>query len=260
MSACAKCEKPDTDEMVCCDECDDWYHFDCAEVDKKVKKVEWLCDKCKRKARKANEKIIAQLDGLVASLKFHLNYFEQTDAEVITLDGYECRLNVILPLFDRYQEHSVSLSPTLKADEKPAHDLKANEFATHYFTLIASLKEKIRVLKNATAAAHVPPISQSSNTARTPKLTVPTFDGTSDKWIKFRDLFESMIHHKTNLSNIEKFSYLHASIQLPSGQTNVLDNFKICDDDYQAAWAAICERYNDKRKIIRLECVSDENI
>jgi hypothetical protein len=67
-------------------------------------------------------------------------------------------------------------------------------------------------------------------------------------------MFESLIHTKTNLSNIEKFSYLQSSLKLSTEHSNVLDNFKVCDDDYIAAWQAVCDRYNDIRKIIAMHC------
>lgn len=259
--SCVKCDEPDTEDMVQCDDCDDWWHYECAKVKDEVKDNLWSCSACiskqKKEAKKKRDENISALVGHETALKFHVTYFANTDASTITLEGYECRLAAILPMFEKYQSHFMSLFALLQEKEAPKYESQANAFANDYFTLVASLQEKIREKKNAlTAATPIHLISQSSATARTPKLTVPTFDGTSDKWIKFRDLFESMIHNKTNLSNIEKFSYLHSSIQLPSGQTNVLDNFKVCDDDYQAAWAAICERYNDKRKIIAMHCAT----
>jgi Pao retrotransposon peptidase/Family of unknown function (DUF5641)/Protein of unknown function (DUF1759)/Putative peptidase (DUF1758)/Integrase zinc binding domain len=200
---------------------------------------------------------IAILQGHARTLKFHRDYFTRTDETTITLDGYETRLESIVPMFEHYTEYFSPLYAALKEEEHAAWDHHVDDFTTGYFNIVTMIREKIREKKNALQAnAQAPQIQQSSSVARTPKIPLETFDGSSDKWIRFRDIYESMIHNKTNLSNIEKFSYLHASIKLPPGQANVLDSFKVCEEDYQAAWKAVCDRYNDKRKIITMHCAT----
>lgn len=210
-------------------------------------------------AKKEREALIARIENYERTLKFQMDYFTTTNDAAITLDGYECRLASILPLFDKYQEDFAALYAVLEAADKPDWAQAANEFANNYFCLISRLQEKIRVRKNALQAAAAPTqVSHHSSGAsvRTPKIELPTFDGSSDQWIKFRDMFESLIHSKDNITNVEKFSYLQSSIKLPPGESNVLDNFKICEDDYLAAWQAVCDRYNDKRKIIAMHCAT----
>lgn len=200
---------------------------------------------------------IAILQGHARTLKFHRDYFARTDEETITLDGYETRLESVIPMFENYTEYFSPLYAALKEEEQPLWDQHVDDFTAGYFNIVTMMREKIREKKNALQAiAHVPNTQQASSVARTPKIPLEIFDGSSDKWIRFRDIFESMIHNKTTLSNIEKFSYLHASIKLQPGQANVLDSFKVCEEDYQAAWKAICDRYNDKRKIIAMHCAT----
>lgn len=211
-------------------------------------------------SKKDKDVHIAQIAGYQRNLKFHLDYFAKTDESSISLEGYQCRLESLLPLFDNYQTYFTPLYPNIDVAEQPTYEHEANEFASDYFNLIAKIHEKIREKKNEMTAAapvtHSQPVQSSGASVRTPKIELPTFDGSSDQWIKFRDMFESLIHTKTNLSNVEKFSYLQSSIKLPVGQSSVLDNFKVCEDDYVAAWQAVCDRYNDKRKIIAMHCAT----
>lgn len=207
---------------------------------------------------------LAQLCGIQRTLKVNREYFAKTEETAITLEGYQCRLDALLPLWDRHQTYFTPLYPCLDEDEQKAQEEESKTFTTEYFNLIAMLQGKIRLKKNeliaADASSRAPPIPPTGASVRTPKIELPTFDGSSDQWIKFRDMFESLIHSKTNLSNIEKFSYLQSSIKLPHGQSNVLDMFKICEDDYLSAWQAVCERYNDKRKIIAMHCSTLFNV
>ncbi|XP_073821452.1 uncharacterized protein [Musca autumnalis] len=43
---CNKCNEVDNDDMVQCDKCDKWYHFNCVGVNSSVSEVSWSCDGC----------------------------------------------------------------------------------------------------------------------------------------------------------------------------------------------------------------------
>uniref|UniRef100_A0AAG5DFX4 PHD-type domain-containing protein n=1 Tax=Anopheles atroparvus TaxID=41427 RepID=A0AAG5DFX4_ANOAO len=47
---CARCERPDNDDMVACDDCNAWFHFECVGVDQTVESREWSCSTCRAKA------------------------------------------------------------------------------------------------------------------------------------------------------------------------------------------------------------------
>lgn len=49
---CPICERADTQEMVQCDTCDEWHHFDCVGVDHTVAERSWLCPRCSPRARR----------------------------------------------------------------------------------------------------------------------------------------------------------------------------------------------------------------
>ncbi|XP_036345958.1 uncharacterized protein LOC118755513 [Rhagoletis pomonella] len=48
---------------------------------------------------------------------------------------------------------------------------------------------------------------------RLPHIQIPEFDGTYTEWIRFRDLFEAMIHTRANLSDVERFEYLQTRLK-----------------------------------------------
>lgn len=43
---CKKCNAVDNDQMVQCDKCDQWYHYDCVGVNSGIADVSWNCDGC----------------------------------------------------------------------------------------------------------------------------------------------------------------------------------------------------------------------
>lgn len=205
---------------------------------------------------KDKEKDIAKLKHMENLLRMQIGFFERTAREEISIEVYECRLQAILPLYDRYSD--IYGSYIAENDEDMAEREKAMDtFVQDYFAIVPQINERLREMRNAIQAALSPhPVVQSSAPVRAPKIQLPVFDGSIEKWIKFRDIFESLIHNRANISNIEKFSYLESSMKLPLGHANVLDNFKVSDSDYEAAWKAVCDRYNDKRKIVAMHCTT----
>lgn len=47
MYSCKLCKNADTEQMVQCDLCDQWFHFECVNVTKEISNVPWTCETCK---------------------------------------------------------------------------------------------------------------------------------------------------------------------------------------------------------------------
>ena len=50
--SCSKCDKADSDDMVQCDACDKWFHFECAAVVASIAEQDQLCTSCLSKSPK----------------------------------------------------------------------------------------------------------------------------------------------------------------------------------------------------------------
>ena len=94
-------------------------------------------------------------------------------------------------------------------------------------------------------------VQRAPHVAKTERIPLPQFDGTSAGWIKFRDMFKSLVHDSASFSDVEKFHHLHSCMKLPPKETNVLALFSFTAENYQKAWAALCSRYNDDRKLLQ---------
>lgn len=122
-----------------------------------------------------------------------------------------------------------------------------------YFELMRTIRDLLKT-KSAPVLQHHPDENHGNrdrmDSLRTPKLEIPKFDGSIEKWPRYRDMFTSLVHNNPKLSDMMRFTYLEATFVMPVGQTNVLANFQMAEANYRDAWAAVCERFDDKRRLI----------
>ena len=58
-----------------------------------------------------------------------------------------------------------------------------------------------------------------------PRINLPIFDGSFDKWESFRDKFKSMIHEDQSLTNVERMHYLCFCVNRDA--SNALDHLAV---------------------------------
>lgn len=64
-----------------------------------------------------------------------------------------------------------------------------------------------------------------------------------------RDTFESLIHKNVSIIDTQKFHHLKASLQ--GDAASVIQSIDFTATNYNVAWQALCERYNNKRLLIQ---------
>jgi hypothetical protein len=75
-----------------------------------------------------------------------------------------------------------------------------------------------------------------------------TFNGNYTEWQSFWDNFESVIESNEDLSEIDKFSYLRASLSWSAASAN--KGFPLTGSNSPGAVKSLKERYGDSQKII----------
>ncbi|XP_055918705.1 uncharacterized protein LOC129950812 [Eupeodes corollae] len=89
---------------------------------------------------------------------------------------------------------------------------------------------------------------RDENDIHLPKVKLPEFDGTYENWSMFHDLYTSMIHIKTNISNAQKLYFLKKCL---SGDAEALiRSIKCTNVNYATAWKTLCDRYDNKRFLV----------
>ncbi|XP_011858104.1 PREDICTED: uncharacterized protein LOC105555686 [Vollenhovia emeryi] len=69
-----------------------------------------------------------------------------------------------------------------------------------------------------------------------------------EDWYSYQDTFEKLIHSNESLATIEKFHYLRSSLKDRAAE--VIRSIEITTDNYPEVWAAIKDRFDNKRWII----------
>jgi len=116
----------------------------------------------------------------------------------------------------------------------------------------AQINEHIKALEipipsQATSSGNANTVRRAKEAAR-PKIEL-TFDGSPDKWRRFRGLFTSMIHEEKTLSNAEKMHYLvHA---LRDAALEVIDSCAANPDAYEDAWQQVVRRYDAPKLLFK---------
>lgn len=110
---------------------------------------------------------------------------------------------------------------------------------------------------------HSSPINTTTNQSqhhepRLPQIQIPEFDGTYTEWIRFRDLFDALIHSKTTISNVEKLEYLQS--RLKGEALSIIKHLKPTNDNYTIAWQLINNKYDKSQQVRRayLELLFDQ--
>jgi Protein of unknown function (DUF1759) len=157
----------------------------------------------------------------------------------------------VVPTIKLVRSASAALIDALEgqADMVEFYSRKLVDFQTRYFALVRVLDTLIEQFAPNNNSRHRNETPQPRR-FKPPQISLPEFDGSPDKWLKFRDLFTATIHSSLELSEIEKFQYLETCMKLPSSETNVLSFFQLTAENYQGAWQAVCDRYNDTTRLV----------
>lgn len=138
-------------------------------------------------------------------------------------------------------------------------DLKENYFTENYYDktedlyleLKTLLKENLSACKNqsSTSDTTITPVTKEiRNHTKLPPIQIPTFNGEYKNWSSFKELFTSIIHRDSQLTNIEKLHYLKTSL---SGEPEtLLKHISLSDCNYEEAWKILEQRFNNPRIII----------
>lgn len=93
------------------------------------------------------------------------------------------------------------------------------------------------------SGTHIP-----SPDIKLPRLELPSFDGTLQDWVSFRDMFVTTVHSNTTLCKSQKLTYLKS--QLKGEAARQLSSMTICDANYDIAWSLLTDRYQNDRELL----------
>ena len=166
----------------------------------------------------------------------------------------ELRLNIIERAFDEFdniQSDLEILDENEDIERAPTHDLFCEAISLARDILKGNSPSSL-TSSNVTQLHLNTPENMLTNDAeahiRLPTIGLPTFNGSYDKWLNFRDTFTALIHENQRLSNIQKLFYLKSCLQDEAAR--LIESLQTATENYLIAWDLLKKRYENKRVIV----------
>lgn len=167
----------------------------------------------------------------------------------VTLDNLDSHYNRFI------KRHMELVAVASKSDEVEEHQLLFDAVEEKYSKIKAKLASAIEkeVAAEIEGSVHesvhaVPAPRHNGNDMRLEKVVLPEFHGEFNKWIGFRDMFESLIHKQEQLSTAAKYARLMKALK--GAAAAVVAGFLPTDAKYDSAWETLKARYDNKRVIV----------
>lgn len=191
---------------------------------------------------------------LKASLTRFANSLQDPDIAA-NIPELKLRLEKAESLFDQFEDQQTLIDMmTTDAEDIRAQEQERSNFEKNYYAAIAKCRELINGPdgQNRLANASPAPTAGMENnvfiTPNLPKMRVPKFNGDNNKWLKFRDSFNSLIDQNPKFSNIQKFHYLEDALEGKAAK--IIESMGVSEENYAAAWEKIKKRYEDSGELI----------
>lgn len=152
------------------------------------------------------------------------------------------RLAKISSVLDRYTEIQDEIE--LNTLQPQAEIIERETFENKYYAVVAKCKSFL----SRTSSGPGTSSTISKGNIKLPTISLPSFDGSYDQFIEFRDTYLSLIHNSQDIDNIQKFHYLRSA--LTGNALQVIKSLEFSSDNYITAWDLLMNRYNNNRLLV----------
>lgn len=115
-------------------------------------------------------------------------------------------------------------------------------FETQYYAYVS----KVKCIIDADNTQHY---SKVSSKVQLPIISLPSFDGSYDHWLEYRDTYLSLIHNAKEIDNVQKFHYLRSS--LTGSALSVIKSLQFSSENYNIAWELLEGRFNNNNLLVQ---------
>lgn len=189
--------------------------------------------------------IIETLDDEDSSEEVHLQKFEDTYCEQISIakDLINIHTHKINMSGRSSPNGSVHSSNHSNVGSNHNNSINSNALTVPHSSAI------INQLNNTNQNR----LNQNHNLQRSfislPKINLTKFNGESQSWLEFKNIFLSLIHENDQLNEVQKLHYLKAS--LTGAATDVITSLSFTAENYSIAWDTLIARFDQPRLIIK---------
>jgi hypothetical protein len=171
------------------------------------------------------------------------------------INSIKTRENAVRDALDEFNKVQEQIEDNVSIAELEAQTNERIEFENIYFETMTAIATVIESYNKTKAAAtnnnqnSTAIQSHQNSKINLPVIQIPEFSGHFEKWLSFRDVFQSLIHNNNNLNSIEKMHYLKSS--LSGDALHTIENLAISGANYDEAWSLLEKRYGNERLIVQ---------
>jgi hypothetical protein len=172
--------------------------------------------------------------------------------------GYiETRMQSVQEYWNTFKNTHQELVKSVPKEQKPDIPYFVNEdyflYEDLFTCILADLKDLASASTNSTQSQPGQAVSglqpqPGDGLLKLPRIYLPSFSGVYEEWPAFQDLFSSLVHNNSSLSQVQKLHYLKST--LTGEAESLLRHVQITDDNYEHAWQTLKLRYGNKRIIV----------
>lgn len=150
---------------------------------------------------------------------------------------HHCNLNISQNIL---QPQATQTVPTMETLRSPQH-YSPPQTVNNINNAMLNSKDQDNLLSQS-------PLSQPSSNfkpykVKAPALEIPSFDGNPLKWLTFKQMFTTIIHNRTDMDDVLKFSYLLKHL---TGKASLgLGHVTLTSVGYQCAWKQLLSEYDN---------------
>ena len=199
---------------------------------------------------------------LKRSLSGRLGWVTRTVTEIegivgqipIDKETLKVQLGVLKERWQKYEETYTKLEDALiEAQKTDAYDNESKAYEDNVDNYIKNLKKFEGILAMSQSST----LSANSDSRgselifpklQLPVLTLPEFNG-DENWVSFWDKFRNLVHDRTDVSQVNKFTYLLGQLKGPAYE--LVSELSITDTSYDVALKILQENFEDKDLILK---------
>ncbi|KYN15991.1 hypothetical protein ALC57_11770 [Trachymyrmex cornetzi] len=202
-------------------------------------------------------KLVNSRGRIKAKLTAFNTYLEKAATDSAKLAELPSRLERAVRLWDEFDGIQDQIE---ELDATDAQIRERENFENSYHAIITSTRALQSRQDRVNQSSPMGSISERSGGDRQihivnqptivklPDIELPKFDGSYNKWISFRELFESLIDADPSLPAVKKLHYLR--LALIGDAATIINLLEITGNNYVIAWNLLKQRYENKRLIV----------
>nr|XP_042908418.1 uncharacterized protein LOC122271410 [Parasteatoda tepidariorum] len=167
------------------------------------------------------------------------------------LDVFSAQMNEI---WVELNEIHTEIIVSCKNEEEASNMKEFDDLASNIDTLriniareMSELKSKVNNTNNGGVSPDESKLKLTESCLKLPKFELPSFYGDFNNWMSFKELFLSSIDKNPELTELQKFQYLFASLKGTAHK--LISGFSLTDENYKHAWQTLVARYDNKREL-----------